>query len=73
MIGFDVKGSRRMGVPKKRSCNCVAQKLGDSVFHWSCSESSVKAISDEKLHGVGVYIEIIKAFLAEELQLFLNG
>jgi len=73
MIGFDIKGSRGMRVRKNRSRDSVAQEFGDNLFHWSCSKSSVKAISDEKLDGVGVYIEIIKAFLAEELQLFLNG
>jgi hypothetical protein len=55
MIGFDIKGSRGMGVRKNRSRDSVAQECGDNLFHWPCS---VKAIPDEKLNGVGVYIQI---------------
>jgi hypothetical protein len=55
MIGFDIKGSRGMGVRKNRSRDSVAQECGDNLFHWPCS---VKAIPDEKLDGVGVYIQI---------------
>jgi len=44
MIGFDIKGSRGMGVGKNRSRDSIAQEFGDNLFHWPCSESSMKAI-----------------------------
>ena len=44
-----------MGVRKNRSRDSVAQECGDNLFHWPCL---VKAIPDEKLDGVGVYIQI---------------
>ena len=73
MIGFDIKGSRGMGVGKNRSRDSIAQEFADNLFHWPCSESSMKAISDEKLDGVRMDFEVIEAFLPEDFQLLGNG